>query len=132
MKAEPLAAFKAPLPPKVLSPNARAHYMAIANAKDDYKAYGKNLALANPLPEGAGHSLILEVLAYPAKRGMAGKQCCPADQDNGVAALKALRDGLSDGWKLPDDSKVITSYDRAPRGHDTPPAGMLWIEVYRR
>jgi hypothetical protein len=28
VKPEPLAAFKAPLPPKVLSPNARAHCMA--------------------------------------------------------------------------------------------------------
>ena len=132
MKPDPLAAFKAPLPPKVLSPNTRSLFMEVFNAAKHFRVVGKRLAYANPLPDGVGHSLILEVLAYPAKRGMVGKQCCPADQDNGVAALKALRDGLSDGWKLPDDSKVITSYDRAPRGHDTPPAGMLWIEVYRR
>lgn len=132
MKPAYLAAFNAPLPPKVLSPNTRAHFMQIFDAAKHYRVFGKRLALANPLPDGAGHSLILEVLAYPAKRGMVGKQCCPADQDNGVAALKALRDGLSEGWGLPDDSKIITSYDRAPRGHDTPPAGMLWIEVYAR
>jgi hypothetical protein len=106
--------------------------MAFAKAKAEYKSIGRLLAQANPLPEGAGHALTLEVLSYPAKRGFTGKQDCPQDQDNGVAALKALRDGLADGWKLPDDSKVITSYDRAPRGHDTPPAGMLWIEVYTR
>jgi hypothetical protein len=132
VKPEPLAAFKAPLPPKALSPNQKAHPKAKILPTAEYKAIGRLLAQQNPLPAGAGHSLILEVLAYPAKRGMVGKQCCPADQDNGVAALKALRDGLADGWKLPDDSKVITSYDRAPRGHDTPPAGMLWIKVYPR
>jgi hypothetical protein len=130
--SQPLAAFSAPLPPAILSPNARGHYMQVAKAKAEYAAIGKLLAQANPLPEGAGHSLILEVLAYPAKPGWAGRQCCPRDQDNGVAALKALRDGLSEGWKLPDDSKIITSYDRAKRQADSPPMGTLGIEVYPR
>lgn len=88
-----------PWPPKVLSPNARAHWRARAAAAKSYRMqcfiYAKRAALTAP----AGQILLtLEFLPPNARR---------RDDDNLVGAFKSGRDGLADALGI-DDSRFVT------------------------
>lgn len=88
-----------PWPPKVLSPNARAHWATKSKAA---KAYRSTCFL---LCSQAG-------LAVPAARALLSLEFIPPDRrrrddDNCVAAFKSGRDGVAQALGI-DDSRFVT------------------------
>ena len=88
-----------PWPPKVLSPNARAHWRARSKAAKDYRYIcGMTAKLAGlAAPEGR---LLLVIEFMPPNRAR-------RDDDNLIAAFKSGRDGLADALGV-DDSLFVT------------------------
>jgi crossover junction endodeoxyribonuclease RusA len=88
-----------PWPPKVLSPNARAHWRARSKAAKDYRYICAMTAKLAGLaaPEGR---LLLVIEFMPPNRAR-------RDDDNLIAAFKSGRDGLADALKV-DDSLFVT------------------------
>lgn len=88
-----------PWPPKVLSPNARAHWAARSKAAKSYRMqcflFAKQAGLVAP----AGRVLLSLEFLPPNKRRR--------DDDNLLAAFKAGRDGLADAMGV-DDSLFVS------------------------
>lgn len=102
-------------PDKVLNPNARAHWAAIARAK---KAARENASWAtisaagskaNLAPYAAHERLAVAVKFYPADNRR-------RDMDNALASLKAALDGISDALGLDDSRFVIVPQMMASDG----------------
>lgn len=94
-----------PYPDKVLNPNARAHWAAIARAKKMARhtaawlvidAIGSRSKLA---PYAELESLPMAIRFYPADNRR-------RDMDNALASLKAALDGISDALGM-DDSRFL-------------------------
>lgn len=88
-----------PWPPKVLSPNARAHWRARSKAAKSYRLqcflFAKEAGLVVP----AGR-LLVGIEFLPPNRAR-------RDDDNLIAAFKSGRDGLADALGV-DDSLFVT------------------------
>lgn len=91
-----------PWPPKVLSPNARAHWATRSRAAKKYRMTCHLLArqFGAVAPEGRV-LLSLEFCPPDARR---------RDDDNCVAAFKSGRDGLADALGI-DDSRFVTRFE---------------------
>lgn len=91
-----------PWPPKVLSPNARAHWATRSRAAKTYRMTCHLLArqFGAVAPEGRV-LLSLEFCPPDARR---------RDDDNCVAAFKSGRDGLADALGI-DDSRFVTRFE---------------------
>ena len=89
-----------PLPGKLLSPNARPHYMALYRAKDSYRKMADRratLALAGARPLWT--TATIQATFYHAQRR--GR-----DRDNLNASLKSTQDGLADAGLILNDKGV--------------------------
>ena len=104
-----------PYPDKVLSPNARAHWAAIARAKKKAReaaswatisAAGSKAKLA---PYAAHERIAVAIKFYPADNRR-------RDTDNALASLKAALDGISDALGLDDSRFVIVPQMMASDG----------------
>lgn len=88
-----------PWPPKVLSPNARAHWRAKSKAAKDYRYRCFLEAKLAKLRAPAGRVLLMLEFMPPNRQRR--------DDDNLVAAFKSGRDGLADALGI-DDSRFVT------------------------
>lgn len=92
--------FSLPLPPKVLSPNARCHWAVKSRAVKGYRFAAKAIASAardasdTPFPEAD----VLCVFRFKDRRRR--------DRDNLLASLKAAFDGIADAGIVADDSSL--------------------------
>lgn len=91
-----------PWPPKVLSPNARAHWATRSRAAKKYRSTCKLLTLMHGARAPEGRVLLSLVFCPPDARRR--------DDDNCVAAFKSGRDGLADALRI-DDSRFVTSFE---------------------
>ena len=95
-------------PDKVLSPNARVHWAAIARAKKKAREAASWATIsaagskANLAPYAALESLPVSIRFYPVDNRR-------RDMDNALASLKAALDGISDALGLDDSRFVITA-----------------------
>lgn len=92
-----------PFPPKILSPNARPHWAALAKAK---KLYRRDCFLDARI-QGVKtlkdvQTLNVHLVFFPPDRR-------PRDADNMLAAMKSGNDGLADALGV-DDSKWKLSF----------------------
>lgn len=95
-----------PWPQRILSPNARAHYMAVGKAKKALRAEWAWQAKAQGAGEIAAKSLTVALEFHkPSRRAM--------DMDNMLASCKAGLDGLADVLGV-DDSKWTLVLSVAP------------------
>jgi crossover junction endodeoxyribonuclease RusA len=90
-----------PWPPRTLSPNAREHWGAVANAKKKYRLEAYLLAKQSKweFPKEGEIHLDIEFVP-PNKRAH--------DLDNCLASIKAGLDGLADGWNVNDKRFTLT------------------------
>lgn len=88
-----------PWPPKVLSPNARAHWGARSKAAKQYRFRCFLGAKAARLTAPAGKVLLMLEFLPPNNRRR--------DDDNLLAAFKSGRDGLADALGI-DDSRFVS------------------------
>src|SRR5690606_12503369 len=95
-----------PWPPKVLSPNARAHWAARSLAAKKYRRACKLLTLKHGVRAPEGRVLLSLVFCPP--------NACRRDDDNCVAAFKSGRDGLADALGI-DDSRFVTRFEMGQR-----------------
>lgn len=111
-----------PWPPKVLSPNARAHWAARSKAAKDYRYRcllgAKQVGLTAP----AGKVLLMLEFLPPNNRRR--------DDDNLLAAFKAGRDGLADALGI-DDSLFVSQLHLLDEHH---PGGAVRVTLlpYKR
>jgi hypothetical protein len=97
--------LRLPLPPAALSPNARLHHMAKANAVADARELARCLAI---LGRGGWKPVLGARYRLTETYCIAGKR--RHDLRNLMAAFKAYEDGLVDGEVLlGDDDTVIAS-----------------------
>lgn len=97
-----------PLPPKALSPNARCHFMAKANAAKKYRATSKYLAIAQGVRERWERASVSIVWRTKINRRR--------DADNCLASLKNGLDGLRDADVIADDSGLSFEPIRFEKG----------------
>lgn len=100
-----------PWPPRVLSPNARAHWAARSRAAKGYRWQCWVLALKAKLVAPAGRVLLSLEFLPPNK--------ARRDDDNLLAAFKSGRDGLADAMGIDDSlfvSQVRLSSEVHPNG----------------
>ena len=87
-----------PWPDKRLSPNARVHWRAKAEAVEEARYIGKiNALTSNTAPRMyflVGDHNVTYTLHPPTKRRM--------DDDNAIAMMKAYRDGVADAYQVDD------------------------------
>lgn len=88
-----------PWPPKVLSPNARAHWTAKSKAAKTYRNACYLLCRAAGLPVPASRALLSLEFIPPDRRRR--------DDDNCIAAFKSGRDGVAQALGI-DDSRFVT------------------------
>lgn len=96
------AEFFVPWPSRVLSPNARAHWSAVAKAKRTARLLSFTLAREAGLHLigwPADGELVVWITGYAADRRR-------RDADNLLASLKGHLDGLADALKV-DDSRFV-------------------------
>lgn len=87
-----------PLPPRILSPNARPHHMAKARKVKEYRGRAY-LAVLTEVPGGykpRWKSALCSVTWY-------AKTATHPDGDNALASLKAAFDGFTDAGLFSDD-----------------------------
>lgn len=88
-----------PLPARILSPNARPHYMAKAKAVKSHRRQACAVALAaNPNRPMWKSATLHLAFTFPTKH--------KRDDDNLVAMCKPYRDGLKDAGIVEDDSGI--------------------------
>lgn len=109
-----------PWPPKMLSPNARPHWAALAKTKKRYRHACATLALeagARSFSMGMGGTSLSVHLEFipPNKR--------ERDEDNLIASCKTLYDGLADALGI-DDKHFRLSHSFA-----TKIGGMIKVTV---
>ena len=90
-----------PWPPRTLSPNAREHWGAVANAKKKYRLAAYMLAKQSKWDFPADGAIHLDIEFIPPNRRA-------HDLDNCLAAIKAGLDGLADGWGVNDKRFTLT------------------------
>jgi crossover junction endodeoxyribonuclease RusA len=88
-----------PWPPKVLSPNARAHWATKSRAAKAYRAACFLLCRQAALAVPAGRALLSLEFIPPDRRRR--------DDDNCIAAFKSGRDGVAEALGI-DDSRFVT------------------------
>lgn len=108
-----------PWPPKILSPNARPHHMALYKAKRAYRQACMWQAMADGIRPNVSYRtpLTVEVEFIPPDRR-------PRDRDNMIAAMKAGFDGLADALGV-DDRHFLLQF--APVSSDT--GGMVKVRI---
>ena len=99
MEQKPCNQVLLPWPPKVLSPNARAHWRARSKAAKAYRYSCFMGAKLGGLVAPVGR-LLLVIEFLPPNRAR-------RDDDNLIAAFKSGRDGLADALGV-DDSLFVT------------------------
>ena len=102
-------ALDLPLPPKLLSPNVRAHWGAKHRATRDHRYDCAMLARAGK-PRGWEPCAVSLEVEYRCSAKAAGY--IARDVQNATAALKAMVDGLVDAGIAPNDSKKWLQWDR--------------------
>ena len=110
-----------PWPQRILSPNARAHYMAVGKAKKALRAEWAWQAKAQGAGEIAAKSLTVALEFHkPSRRAM--------DMDNMLASCKAGLDGLAP----PSDNKTAqTVYLPKTQRFDANGLGALFAMISR-
>jgi len=90
-----------PWPPRTLSPNAREHWAAVANAKKKYRLDAYLLAKQSKWDFPADGPIHLDIEFIPPNKRA-------HDLDNCLASIKAGLDGLADGWNVNDKRFTLT------------------------
>jgi crossover junction endodeoxyribonuclease RusA len=90
-----------PWPPRTLSPNAREHWAAVANAKKKYRLEAYLLAKQSKWDFPADGPIHLDIEFIPPNKRA-------HDLDNCLASIKAGLDGLADGWNVNDKRFTLT------------------------
>lgn len=104
-----------PYPDKVLSPNARVHFMTVARAKKKAREAASWATIAaagskaNLAPYTRMECLPMDIAFYPVDNRR-------RDSDNALASLKAALDGISDALGIDDSRFVLTSVIRPSDG----------------
>lgn len=96
----PLPALILPWPPKVLSPNARAHWTRKSAAAKSYRMQCRILTLQQRLVAPEGRVMLQLEFCPPDRRRR--------DDDNCLASFKSGRDGVADALGI-DDSRFVTT-----------------------
>lgn len=87
------------LPPKVLSPNARAHWAKVASAKKKYRKAAALIAKAAGTARFTRARMDLDFYVRD-RRGLR------QDSDNLVSCMKAGRDGIADAGVVENDRDI--------------------------
>lgn len=98
-----------PLPPKLLSPNVRAHWAKKHRATRDHR-YDCAMLARSTKPKGWEACAVSLEVEYRCARDALGYVA--RDVQNAMAALKAAIDGLIDAGIAPNDSKKWLQWDR--------------------
>jgi len=99
-----------PLPPRVLSPNSRAHWAKVAKAKAKYRADARVMtihAMYMKRNHGKRTNIFRNLLNASEHTTFYFAQNRRRDRDNFSAMLKAARDGIVDAGLLADDSGLV-------------------------
>lgn len=91
-----------PWPPKALSPNARQHWAALANAKRAYRRACAWQAAEQGVRHTPAEKIAMSLVFVPPDRRR-------RDWDNLIASMKAGLDGLADVLGVDDSRFRITS-----------------------
>jgi len=95
-----------PLPPKILSPNARSHWAAKSKAAKAYKSDCYYVALSKPFQPEVSGAIHIHVQWHP-------KTAHAFDEDNAIASLKHAFDGIAQAWRV-NDSRFTISFEKMP------------------
>lgn len=115
-----------PWPPKILSPNARPHWAALARAKKDYRhACYVEARATHPEERGWMRSAALRGCLIRCRLVISPPNRHRRDEDNLTASLKAGLDGIADAIGV-DDSRL--RWDRALWG-DVVRGGRIVVEM---
>jgi crossover junction endodeoxyribonuclease RusA len=110
-----------PLPPKELSPNARAHWRKKSAAVKAYRALAANaVRLVGRVPRWEGATMTAVVYMPDART---------PDDDNAAAALKAARDGIADAGLVENDRDIHAGRTAVQVDRDRPRVEITLTEL---
>jgi len=95
-----------PWPAKELNPNVKCHWSKKAKAAKAYKEVSYYLTKKHEKPKFKEGPIWLEVLFVPPDKRR-------RDQDNLIASIKSLLDGVALAWEV-DDSRFTGTYTLCP------------------
>lgn len=110
------------LPPRVLSPNVRAHWATVAMAKKKYRHAAEVLTRAAGVIEMGRCTMGLAFYVRD-RRGLA------QDSDNLIASMKAARDGIADAGVVANDRDIEVETPTLAVDRDNPRVVVTLTEI---